>query len=73
MELIRAVGNHIVSSFRNDEITTSMLLAVLVVSGILALYEFIVYQVVLHRSLYNKAFNLRRVNSPPLAAQTNFA
>lgn len=58
MELIRAVGNHIVSSFRNDEITTSMLLAVLVVSGILALYEFIVYQVVLHRSLYNKAFNI---------------
>lgn len=58
MELIRAVGNHIVSSFRNDEITTSMLLAVLVVTGILALYEFIVYQVVLHRSLYNKAFNI---------------
>lgn len=58
MGLIRAVVNQIVNSFRNDEITTSMLLAVLAVTGILALYEFIVYQVVLHRSLYNKAFNI---------------
>ena len=35
-----------------------MLLAVIVVVGILALYEFFVYQVVMHRSLYNKAFNI---------------
>lgn len=58
MGLIRAVGNHIAYSFQNEEITTSMLLALLLVVGILALYEFIVYQVVLHRSLYNKAFNI---------------
>lgn len=58
MGLINAILNHIVSSFHNQEITTSMLLAVLAVTGILALYEFIVYQVVLHRSLYNKAFNI---------------
>lgn len=58
MGLISAIVNHIVNSFYNQEITTSMLLAVLVVTGILALYEFIVYQVVLHRSLYNKAFNI---------------
>ena len=35
-----------------------MLLSVLLIVGILALYEFIVYQAVLHRSLYNKAFNI---------------
>lgn len=58
MGLIQAVINHITSSFQNQEITTSMLLAVLVVVGLLALYEFFVYQVVLHRSLYNKAFNI---------------
>lgn len=58
MGLISAIVNHISNSFYNQEITTSMLLAVLVVTGILALYEFIVYQVVLHRSLYNKAFNI---------------
>lgn len=58
MGLVQAVLNHITSSFQNQEITTSKLLAVLVVVGVLALYEFFVYQVVLHRSLYNKAFNI---------------
>lgn len=58
MGLIQAVVNHITDSFRNQEITTSMLLSVIVVVGILAVYEFIVYQVILHRSLYNKAFNI---------------
>lgn len=58
MGLIQAIINHIAYSFQNDEITTSMLLSMLVVVGILALYEFFVYQVVLHRSLYNKAFNI---------------
>ncbi len=58
MGLINGIINHIVTSFQNQEITTSMLLAVLVVTGMLALYEFIVYQVILRRSLYNKAFNI---------------
>ncbi len=58
MGLIQAIVNHIAGSFQNEEITTSMLLSVLVVVGILAVYEFIVYQVILHRSLYNKAFNI---------------
>lgn len=58
MGLIQAVINHISSSFQNQEITTSVLLSVLFVVGALALYEFVVYQVILHRSLYNKAFNI---------------
>lgn len=58
MGLILAIKNHIINSFQNQEITTSALLAMLIVVGILALYEFFVYQVVLHRSLYNKAFNV---------------
>lgn len=58
MELIWAIKNHIVSSFQYQEISTSVLLSVLVVVGILAIYEFFVYQVILHRSLYNKAFNV---------------
>ncbi len=58
MGLIKAVFNHIIYNFQNNEITTSMLLSLLFVVGILALYEFIVYQVILHRSLYNKAFNI---------------
>lgn len=58
MGLIQAVINHISESFQNQEITTSVLLAVLFVVGVLAIYEFVVYQVILHRSLYNKAFNI---------------
>lgn len=58
MGIIWAIKDSIANSFQNQEITTSMLLAVLIMTGILALYEFIVYQVVLRRSLYNKAFNM---------------
>lgn len=58
MGLFQAVINHISSSFQNQEITTSVLLSVLVVVGLLSLYEFIIYQVVLRRALYNKAFNI---------------
>lgn len=58
MGLIQAMLNHITESFQNQEITSSTLLSVLLVVCILALYEFIVYQIILHRSLYNKAFNI---------------
>lgn len=58
MGLIWAIRDHIMSNLQNQEITTSVLLSVLLVVGILALYEFFVYQVILHRSLYNKAFNV---------------
>ena len=58
MGLIQAVVNYIMSGFQNQEITSSVLLSVLIVAGILAVYEFIVYQLILHRSLYNKAFNI---------------
>lgn len=58
MGLIKAIFNHIIAGFQNNEITTSMLLSLLFIVGMLALYEFIVYQVILHRSLYNKAFNI---------------
>ena len=58
MGLIQALANQIMNSLQNQEISTSAVLAVLAVAGILAVYEFIVYQAVLHRSLYNKAFNI---------------
>lgn len=58
MGLIQAILNHITNSFQNQEITGSTLLSVLLVACMLALYEFIVYQIILHRSLYNKSFNI---------------
>ena len=45
MNLIQAVVNQITESMQNSEITTSVVLAVLAVASILAVYEFIVYQV----------------------------
>lgn len=58
MGLIQAIINHIFESFQNQDISTSVLLSVLVVVAFLSLYEFVVYQFILHRSLYNKAFNV---------------
>lgn len=58
MGLINAIIENVMDSLENVEITTSKLLAVLCVVLILAIYEFVVYQVILRRSLYNKAFNI---------------
>lgn len=58
MGFIQAVFNNILHNFQNQEISSSVLVSVLLLSGVLALYEFFVYQVVLRRSLYNKAFNI---------------
>ena len=58
MGLIQAIINNIGLSFQNSEISTSMLLSLFLVVGGLSLYEFFVYQVILRRSLYNKAFNI---------------
>lgn len=58
MGLIQAVINHIGENFQNSEIATSVLLSLFLVVLILSLYEFFVYQVILRRSLYNKAFNI---------------
>ena len=58
MGLIQAVLNQINMGFHNEDITTSVIIAVLVMTGVLAFYEYVVYQFVLRRSLYNKAFNI---------------
>lgn len=58
MGLTNAIIENVMDSLENVEITTSKLLAVLCVVLILAIYEFVVYQVILRRSLYNKAFNI---------------
>lgn len=58
MGLVQAITNNIGNSFQNSEITTSMLLALLLVVIALSFYEFFVYQMILKRSLYNKAFNI---------------
>ena len=58
MGLIQAIINSISASFQSNEISTSTLLALFLVVGGVSLYEFFVYQVVLKRSLYNKAFNI---------------
>lgn len=58
MGLIQAVVNNIVSGFQKSGMDTSMLLSLFLVVGMVSLYEFFVYQVILRRSLYNKAFNI---------------
>lgn len=58
MGLIQAVINNLGNSLEKSEITTSMLLTVFLVVVVLSFYEYFVYQVILKRSLYNKAFNI---------------
>ena len=58
MNLINAVAANIQSSFENSEVTTSVILSVLLVTLILSIYEYIVYLSVSHRSVYNRAFQI---------------
>lgn len=58
MGLVQAVINQIGENFHHSEISTSVLLSMFIVVLVLSLYEFFVYQIVLRRSLYNKAFNI---------------
>lgn len=58
MRFFDAVYRSLITHFNSKEIYPALIIAVLSVVSVLALYEFIVYKVVLHRSLYNKAFNI---------------
>ena len=49
---------NIMSAYSNESITTSTILAVLAMVTILAIYEFLIYRFVSHRSFYNKSFNI---------------
>ena len=56
MAFIMNVFNNFVNHFENQEIYPTLILTVLLAVTILAVYEFVVYRVVLRRSLYNKAY-----------------
>ena len=52
------VFENIMNSYSNESITTSTIMSVLIMVAILAIYEFLVYRMVSHRSFYNKSFNI---------------
>ena len=52
------IFENIINSYANESITTSTILSVLLMVAILAVYEFFVYRIVSHRSLYNKSSNI---------------
>lgn len=55
---IGEVFNNIGNLYSNSTVTTTVVLSVLLVTAVLAIYEFIVYRFVSHRAFYNKAFNV---------------
>lgn len=52
------VFENIINGYSNESITTSTIVAVLLMVALLAVYEFFVYRFVSHRSFYNKSFNI---------------
>ncbi len=52
------IFENIINSYANESLTTSTILAVLIVVAVLSIYEFFVYRMVSHRSFYNKSFNI---------------
>ncbi len=52
------VFDNLINNFSNESITTSTILAVLFMVTIMAIYEFLIYRFVSHRSFYNKSFNI---------------
>ena len=52
------IFENIMNSYANESVTTSTIVAVLLMVAILSIYEFFVYRMVSHRSFYNKSFNI---------------
>ena len=52
------VFENIINMYSNESITTVTIISVLLMVLFLALYEFLVYRFVSHRSFYNKSFNI---------------
>jgi uncharacterized membrane protein YhiD involved in acid resistance len=49
---------NLMSTYSSESITTTTIVTMLLMVGFLAVYEFLVYRFVSHRSFYNKAFNI---------------
>lgn len=56
--MINHVLENVQGAFHNQGLGTSVIVTVLVMVLFLAVYEFFVYRVVSHRSLYNKSFHI---------------
>lgn len=56
--VINQIFENMKGAFRNPGIGVSVIAAVLIMVLFLAVYEFFVYRVVSHRSLYNKSFHI---------------
>ena len=52
------IFENIINVFANENITTTVILSVLLMILILSVYEFFVYRFISHRSFYNKSFNI---------------
>ena len=52
------VFENIINTYSNESVTTVTIISVLIMVLLLALYEFLVYRFVSHRSFYNKSFNI---------------
>ena len=52
------IFENIINAYANESISTSTILSVLLMVAILAIYEFLIYRMVSHRSFYNKSFNI---------------
>ena len=55
---IKAVWRQILSTFEQRELFPALIVSVLGMVTVLALYEYIVYRVILRRALYNRSFNM---------------
>ncbi len=58
MELFNQILDNISNHYTTEAITTMTLLSMLFVVLCLALYEYIIYRLVSHRSFFNKSFNI---------------
>lgn len=55
---IQYIIENITDSYKNPALGTSVVSAVLLVSVLAGLYEFMVYRLVSHRAFYNRSFNI---------------
>lgn len=64
MNTLQQIFSKVSSNYSNDAISTGVILSVLLMVLFLSIYEFIVYRLVSHRTIYNKSFGISTMVIP---------
>lgn len=58
MNILANILGSIKTNFASEQISATVIITVLLMAALVSIYEFVVYRLVSHRTMYNKSFNI---------------